>query len=81
MPVKVRCSGCKKVLNAPDKARGKTLKCPQCKTPIPIPAGKSEPDSSQDSSEFLASLDLRSAEDHSQQVCPRCGSPSEEEET
>ncbi|HUG19302.1 MAG TPA: hypothetical protein VMM56_10015, partial [Planctomycetaceae bacterium] len=78
---KVRCSGCKKVLNAPDKARGKTLKCPQCKTPIPIPSGKSEPDSSQDSSEFLANLDLRSAEDHSQQLCPRCGTPSEEEET
>lgn len=47
MPVKVRCPGCKKALNAPDKARGKVLKCPQCETKIRIPAGEgAEPPSS-----------------------------------
>lgn len=38
MPVKVRCSGCEKVLNVPDAARGRTVKCPQCETRISVPA-------------------------------------------
>jgi uncharacterized RDD family membrane protein YckC/predicted RNA-binding Zn-ribbon protein involved in translation (DUF1610 family) len=40
MPVKVRCPGCQKVLNAPDKARGKSLKCPHCSERVRVPAGK-----------------------------------------
>ncbi len=40
MPVKVRCPGCQKVLNAPDKARGKSLKCPHCSEKVRVPAGK-----------------------------------------
>lgn len=39
MPVKVRCPGCDKVLNAPDAARGKAVKCPQCATKVRVPAG------------------------------------------
>src|SRR5690348_3791792 len=40
MPVKVRCSGCQKVLNAPERARGKAIKCPDCATVIKVPAEK-----------------------------------------
>ncbi len=39
MPIKVRCSGCQKSLNAPDAARGKSVKCPSCGEKIRIPAG------------------------------------------
>lgn len=38
MPVKVKCSGCDKVLSVPDAARGKAVKCPACQTRIAIPA-------------------------------------------
>ncbi|MCA9075602.1 MAG: RDD family protein [Planctomycetaceae bacterium] len=42
MPVKVRCRGCEKVLTAPDKARGKVVKCPNCQTMLKVPGGKTE---------------------------------------
>jgi hypothetical protein len=82
MPVKVKCSGCEAVLNAPDKARGKAVKCPKCGTPIRVPAegaartpAKRKPASvvSNDSSEFLAGFDLGRVEDRSARVCPKCG--------
>src|SRR5207245_2925023 len=41
MAVKVRCPTCEKVLNAPDAARGKAVKCPGCETRIKVPAGDS----------------------------------------
>jgi hypothetical protein len=83
MPVKVRCSGCEKVLNAPDKLRGKTVKCPKCQSPIKIPAPeqkktKQEPDAFGD--DFLADLDLSQAEDQSQRICPRCGASVTEDD-
>lgn len=39
MPVKVRCQSCEKVFNAPDAARGKTMKCPGCEGKVKVPAG------------------------------------------
>ena len=39
MPVKVRCPTCEKVLNAPETARGKAIKCPGCETKVKVPAG------------------------------------------
>src|SRR5262249_33024529 len=39
MPVKVRCPTCEKVLNAPETARGKAVKCPGCETKVKVPAG------------------------------------------
>lgn len=42
MPVKVRCPECEKVLNAPDAARGKAVKCPGCQARVPVPAGEAE---------------------------------------
>jgi LSD1 subclass zinc finger protein len=38
MPVKVKCSGCDKVLSVPDAARGKAVKCPACQTRIAVPS-------------------------------------------
>ncbi|NNJ24568.1 hypothetical protein [Alienimonas chondri] len=41
MPVPVVCPECAKKLKAPDKARGKALKCPSCGGRVPVPAGDS----------------------------------------
>jgi ribosomal protein L40E len=40
MAVKVRCPTCEKVLNAPDTARGKAIKCPGCETKIKVPTAE-----------------------------------------
>ena len=40
MPVKVRCKECQKVLKAPDKARGKAIKCPECGARVRVPSGE-----------------------------------------
>lgn len=37
MPVRVRCPKCAKAINAPDGARGKAIKCPECETRVPVP--------------------------------------------
>ncbi|MGE3316069.1 MAG: zinc ribbon domain-containing protein [Planctomycetaceae bacterium] len=77
MPVKVRCSGCQKVINAPERARGKAIKCPECETVVKVPAEKqvakqaaAPPPSS---SSIIANLDLRRLEDAENRICPNCG--------
>jgi len=40
MPLKMRCKGCGKGLNVPDRARGKAVKCPSCGTGLRVPAEK-----------------------------------------
>lgn len=40
MAVRVRCPTCEKVLNAPDAARGKAIKCPGCDTKVKVPVGE-----------------------------------------
>ncbi len=44
MAVKVRCPTCEKVLNAPDTARGKAVKCPGCETKVKVPAAEGDGD-------------------------------------
>jgi uncharacterized RDD family membrane protein YckC len=39
MSVKIRCRGCEKVLNAPDKARGRVITCPNCQAKLKVPGG------------------------------------------
>lgn len=88
MPVKVRCPTCQKVLNAPDKARGKSLKCPSCEGRIrvpggtssssgparkPAPAGKKRRRRPAGDDDFLGGVDLNRLEDRSADVCPKCG--------
>jgi uncharacterized RDD family membrane protein YckC/predicted RNA-binding Zn-ribbon protein involved in translation (DUF1610 family) len=84
MPVKVRCPGCEKVLNAPDKARGKSLKCPHCSERVRVPAGKKSGAAGAkkkkrtrrpaDDGDFLGGMNLDRMEDESANVCPKCGS-------
>ena len=93
MPVKVRCRGCQKVLNAPDKARGRVIKCPGCGNKIKVPTGDGggkpvkkkpaeEEPSASDSAEFLAGLGLQQleSEDAEAKVCPYCAADMEEEQ-
>ncbi|MCA9053810.1 MAG: RDD family protein [Planctomycetaceae bacterium] len=96
MPVKVRCRGCQKVLNAPDKARGRVVQCPGCGARIKVPDGDAPPTkksgskksapkepSASDSSEFLAGLGVNhlEAEDSEAKVCPYCAADMEAEQT
>lgn len=89
MPVKVRCTNCEKVLSAPDAARGKAIKCPECQTRIAVPAEESsaksgsksapakakakKPSMPVDSESALATFDMRRAEDTEARICPKCG--------
>ena len=89
MPVKVTCTTCEKVINAPDAARGKAIRCPECQTKIAVPAESGAPkavtasakkrkaaaeaDQPVDSEDALANLDFRKAEDKNARICPKCG--------
>ncbi|MBI1346088.1 hypothetical protein GC163_07345 [bacterium] len=88
MSVKVRCTGCDKVLTAPDAARGKSIKCPSCDTKVKVPAAdkpkKSASKKPVDSEDAIAALDLRQAEDENVRICGKCGydmSHRDEDET
>lgn len=87
MPVKVRCPECDKVLNAPDRAAGKSLKCPNCegRVRVPGPKGSKGPRKKPrqrpaDPENALAGLDLRNAEDQSTRICPKCARVVTEED-
>ncbi len=89
MPVKIKCSGCQKVLSVPDAARGKVVKCPTCETKLKVPAGEAaaakagaavakkgavkKPKAEKSEEDFLSDLDLGRMEDTSVRVCPKCG--------
>ena len=87
MPVKVRCSGCEHVVNAPDRARGKAVKCPQCGKAIRVPAEKAAPAAKKaaarppSSSMIIANLDLDRLEDEQTRICPKCGAEVSAEAT
>lgn len=79
MPVKIRCRGCEKVLNAPDKAKGRVIKCPSCGTKLKVPGDKpksgrpAKPSrKSSDSDDFLSGLDFNRSESEDEKVCPFC---------
>ncbi len=42
MPIRVKCTGCQKIISAPDKFAGKTAKCPGCGATISIPSENAE---------------------------------------
>ncbi len=88
MAVKVRCPQCDKALNAPDAARGKAVKCPDCQARVSVPAEDGDEPvapaksakspakakkKSQDSDDFLGNLDLDTVEDQKVRLCPKCG--------
>ncbi|MCH7685693.1 MAG: RDD family protein [Planctomycetes bacterium] len=92
MPVKIRCRSCQKILNAPDRARGKAIKCPNCEETIRVPSGDGKQprrrkapaqprkSSAPDVESSIVNVDLRHAEDSRVQVCPKCGAEVTEEE-
>jgi hypothetical protein len=79
MPVKVRCGSCERVINAPDRARGKAVKCPQCGKPVRIPAEAAAPVAKKaaapppSGSMVIANLDLDRLDDAQTRICPKCG--------
>ena len=88
MPVKVRCTGCETTLNAPDKARGKSIACPKCGTKLKVPAeeaaaapAKGKVRKKQEESEdFLNVLDKLDAESSENDVCPYCAATLREDD-
>ena len=92
MPIKVRCSGCQTVLNAPSKAAGKRIKCPKCQQPISVPdpsAPKAKKKSGQkvakaapsDELDILMRLDMDRLEDTEVKLCPNCSQQVGDEDT
>ncbi len=87
MPVKVRCTGCDTTLNAPDKARGKSIACPKCGTKLKVPAeetaapaAKGKPKKKEDSEDFLNVLDKIDAADSEHEICPYCAAALDEDD-
>ena len=86
MPVKVRCRKCENVFAAPDRARGKAIRCPECRAPVKVPAGKRKPGAESDSAAgpddetVFSSLDLSQAEDRTARLCPKCATEVSTEE-
>ncbi len=94
MPIKVRCEGCQTVLNVPDQAAGKVLKCKQCGGRVRVPggaaaAGGSAPakprrpkpvEASSDPDDLFGGLDLRNMEDTKKKICPGCAAPVRDED-
>jgi DNA-directed RNA polymerase subunit M/transcription elongation factor TFIIS len=77
MSVKVTCPDCERVINAPDRARGKAVKCPQCGKVVRVPAAaavaKKVAAPPPSSSAMIATLDLDRIEDSESRICPKCG--------
>jgi hypothetical protein len=43
MPIRFTCPSCAAIVNAPDAAAGKKARCPQCKSPVDVPATSLQP--------------------------------------
>ncbi|ADG65921.1 hypothetical protein Plim_0068 [Planctopirus limnophila DSM 3776] len=92
MPLKVRCKACGTVVTAPDAARGKAIRCPDCESKIPVPAGDSKATASKKGAsakssksasgeDGLANLDLSDLEDSGASICRKCGTEVDPEAT
>ncbi|MBL8812970.1 MAG: RDD family protein [Planctomycetaceae bacterium] len=95
MPIKVRCEGCQAVLNVPDQAAGKVLKCKQCGGRVKVPGGspaaagaapakpkrpKPAESAPADPDDIFGGLDLRQMEDTKKKICPGCAAPVKDED-
>lgn len=84
MPIKVRCKQCETVLTVSDEARGRAIKCRKCGGRVGVGSGKrkarrkkmkpANPD------DMFGGLDLESADDVNQKICPNCTAPVNEED-
>ncbi|GEM_PF-1434570 len=88
MPVKVRCE-CGAGISAPDAARGKTIKCKKCGSPVRVPGGgkkaarrkRADPTPLDVHDEdFFSNIDMGRAEDRNVQVCPKCATEVDEDD-
>lgn len=79
MPIKVRCRHCQAVLKISENARGRAIKCRECGGRVQVGSGKkattrtrprSRPPANPD--DLFQRLDLNSAEDSRQKICPAC---------
>jgi uncharacterized RDD family membrane protein YckC len=90
MPIRVRCQSCETVLNVPDQAAGKAVKCKQCgervRVPVPREGAAARPRKKQPAAaaespdDVLAGLDLRHSEDTKRKICPGCARPVQDED-
>lgn len=44
MPIRIRCPACNAKLSVASRKAGQTIKCPGCKSPIPVPAADAPPE-------------------------------------
>ncbi|MBM78978.1 MAG: hypothetical protein CMJ78_00080 [Planctomycetaceae bacterium] len=87
MPIKVRCD-CGKAISAPDAARGKAIKCPDCGERVRVPAGQRKKKKKKkrvverrpDDDDFFSGLDDEALEDTSIRICPKCTAEVDEED-
>ncbi len=91
---KIRCKSCEATLNVPEKALGKTIKCPKCSNKIKVPSGGSGGASPQqqrrkkkpvksaaaDDPFGLGNLDDYDLEDKDEQICPYCAKDIDEDD-
>jgi uncharacterized RDD family membrane protein YckC len=90
MPIRVRCESCQIVLNVPDQAAGKAVKCKQCgeriRVPVPDENAPARPRKRQPAAvpeshdNLIAGLDLRHSEDTKRKICPGCARPVRDED-
>lgn len=83
MPIKVRCKQCSTVLTVSDKARGRAVKCRECGGRVQVGSGKKKPRQrvkEADPDDLFGGLNLSSAEDSKQRICPSCAKPAGDEE-
>src|ERR1700693_3849888 len=74
MPREVRCPGCHKILQAPHRALGRKVKCPQCGKPFHLRV----PDSAQKTPAPPSDKEIDTApddrfDDATGRICPNCG--------
>ncbi|MBI1311818.1 hypothetical protein GC176_11045 [bacterium] len=86
MPIKVRCE-CGAGLTVPDAARGKTVKCKKCGSPVRVPGGPRrkkaaapQPQADVHDEDFFNQLDLGGAEHGDIRICPKCAAEVDEED-
>ncbi len=84
VPIRVTCS-CGHTLSAPDKYRGKQVKCPKCHEALAIPAAKAQtvggkgkpPQADSALADLLTEVGFDKS--HGDRSCPNCKSPFEPE--
>ncbi len=76
---KVRCAKCHKILNVPETAREKGIRCPNCQTTFRFSAAGTKISESRrraavapEADDLISNLDLNNAEDQHNRICPKC---------